>query len=234
MLDSAISSDENRSGDAAFEQCNATQDQRAHDALAQFGLTHHEIANPRCWYQQRFHVGACHAIDERGIAGKHRDFGQKRTCGVDHDRRFLPEGIMLDHGDFAGKNDEHAGADGAGFYDMFARGKGSRAAEATQPLDLGKIQRGKNLRPACFNGGSFSHIPEYAHQCCAIQIVELLSRKPRRRLSGTYQEICSDAVKNPLCRRAEFVGPDRQNTRTDSRRSLPRSAVPQPWTMTPR
>src|SRR3954451_9398555 len=58
-------SDDDGSAGAAFEQSDAPQDQRPHDALAEACFLHHQVAQPWRWYDERLDRFDRPGIDQR-------------------------------------------------------------------------------------------------------------------------------------------------------------------------
>ena len=71
---------------AALDQIDPAQDQRAHDALAEFGLGDQQRAQLIRRNQQRLDVALGMAVDQREAAGKLADLGEKLPRPLVDDR----------------------------------------------------------------------------------------------------------------------------------------------------
>ncbi len=77
MSPSRARADQHRAADAALDQADPAQDQRAHDALAELGLGDQQRAQFLRRDQQRLDVALGMAVDQRDAAGELADLGQK-------------------------------------------------------------------------------------------------------------------------------------------------------------
>ena len=77
MSPSACRADQHRPADAALDQADAAQDQRAHDALAEIGFGDQQRAQFVRRDQQRLDIALGMAVDQRDAAGELADLGQK-------------------------------------------------------------------------------------------------------------------------------------------------------------
>ncbi len=112
--------DQHRAADAALDQADPAQDQRAHDALAEIGLGDQQRAQLLRRNQQRFDVALGMAVDQRDAAGELADLGQKLPRPLVDDRRDMAEAVALGDRDMARQHHEHAGAELAGLEQGFA------------------------------------------------------------------------------------------------------------------
>ena len=140
--------DQHRSADAALNQTDAAQDQRAHDALAEIGFRHQQGAQPVRRDQQRLDVTLGAAVDQRDTAGQLADFGDKLPRSLLDDRRDVAETVALGDRDVARQHDEHAASGLAGLEHQLAVGIGFEFAEAAHARDLGIGQGRKSLLQA--------------------------------------------------------------------------------------
>ena len=81
--------------DAALDQADSAQDQRAHDALAEIGFGDQQRAQLVRRNQQRLDVTLGAAVDQRDAAGKLADFGEKLSRPLVDDRRDMAEAVAL-------------------------------------------------------------------------------------------------------------------------------------------
>ena len=128
----AGAADDQRTRDAALNQTDAAQDQRAHDALAELGLRDENVAQPGGRDDERF--------DRLHGARVHQ---RPRTVG--DDRLFAPECVVLRDRDLAVQDHEHAGADVAGRDQLVVCLIGAEFAEPLQAADLGRLERREHL-----------------------------------------------------------------------------------------
>ena len=151
--------DQERTRDAALEQSDAAQDQRAHDALAELGFRDEDVAQSRRWHDQRLDRLRRARVYERRPTGELVQLGDEPAGAMGDDGLLVPERVVLCDRDLAGENDEHAGAHVAGGDQPLARCKAARLGEAPQPFDLGRIELRKHLIEAGLDDrpGSLTH-----------------------------------------------------------------------------
>ena len=140
-----VGADQHRAADAALDQVDPAQDQRAHDALAEIGFGHQQRPQLIRRDQQRFDIALGMAVDQRDAAGELADLGEKLTRPLVDDRRDAAEPIALGDRDVACEDDEHAGADFAGLEQHVARTIVPEFAEPAHPRDFVRRQRRKGL-----------------------------------------------------------------------------------------
>jgi hypothetical protein len=98
-----------RAADAALDQADPAQDQRAHDALAEIGFRDQQRAQFVGGNQQRFDIALGVAVDQRDAAGELADLGQELTRALIDHRRDMAKAVALGDRDFARQYHEHAG-----------------------------------------------------------------------------------------------------------------------------
>ena len=116
-----VGADQHRAADAALDQADPAQDQRAHDALAEIGFGDQQRPQPLRRNQQRLDIALGMAVDQRDAAGELADLGEKLARPLIDHRRDVAEAVALGDRDMAGQDDEHAGTDLAGLEQRFAR-----------------------------------------------------------------------------------------------------------------
>src|SRR5260370_23820876 len=109
------SPDQHRAADAALDQVDPAQDQRAHDALAEIGFGDQQRPQFIRRNQKRFDVALGMAIDQRDAARELADFGEELTGPLIDDRRDMAEAVALGDRNMAGQHDKHARSGLAGF-----------------------------------------------------------------------------------------------------------------------
>ena len=119
-------SDDDRAARAALQQPDAAQDQRAHDALAELGLLHHQVAQPLRADDQRLDRLERLGIDQRGAGRELRQLADELARPVRDDGLAPAEPAILGDLDLARQDDDQAGRDLAGPDDVLARGIGTR------------------------------------------------------------------------------------------------------------
>ena len=72
-----VGADQHRAADAALDQADPAQDQRAHDALAEIGFGDQQRPQLLRRDQQRFDIALGMAVDQRDAAGELADLGEK-------------------------------------------------------------------------------------------------------------------------------------------------------------
>ena len=162
--------DQDRPGGLAFDEIDTTQDQCAHDALAQVGLGHHEGPHALRGHDQRLHIALGPDVHRRGQPRQLRQLGGKFTCLHFGDRRYAAETIVLRQGDLAAQHDAHARAWRTVPRDELAVPIMMSPAEALDASQLGGGENRKHLRtPAVryqrgsYLGHWFSIIPSPIH-----------------------------------------------------------------------
>ena len=86
MSPSEAGADQHRAAGAALDQADPAQDQRAHDALAEFGFGDQQRAQLIRRDQQRLDIALGMAVDQREAAGKLADLGEKLPRPLIDDR----------------------------------------------------------------------------------------------------------------------------------------------------
>jgi len=127
---------QDRPARAFFDQRDAAQDQRAHDALAEFGFRDDQRAQPDGRNQQRIDGFHGHARDERGTPRQLPDFSQEISRPVFDDDVLAAQPIALENLHASCQRNEHAGADAAGFEQQFTGFPVVHFAELAQPVDF--------------------------------------------------------------------------------------------------
>ena len=97
-----VSADQHRAADAALDQVDPAQDQRAHDALAEIGFGDQQRPQLLRRDQQRLDIALGMAVDQRDAAGELADLGEKLTRPLIDDRRDVAEPVALGDRDVAG------------------------------------------------------------------------------------------------------------------------------------
>ena len=146
--------DQHHTAGPALDQIDPAQDQRAHDALAEFGLRDQQRAQLIRRNQQRFDVALGMAVDQREAAGKLADLSEKLPRPLVDDRGDMAKAVALGDRDGAGQHHEHAGTDLAGFEQGVAVPVGAKLPETAHPLDFGIRERRKGLLMARKRDGS--------------------------------------------------------------------------------
>ena len=149
--------DQHGPADAALDQADPAQDQRAHDALAEIGLGDQQRAQfVRC-NQKRFDTALGMAVDQRDAAGELADLGQKLPRPLIDDRRDVAKAVPLGDRDVARQHHEHAGAGLAGFEQPFAVLIAAHIPEPAHAVDLMRRQGRKGLLLTWKRRGSSPH-----------------------------------------------------------------------------
>ena len=137
--------DQHRTADAALDQADPAQDQRAHDALAEIGFGDQQRAQPLRRNQQRLDVALGVAVDQRDAAGELADLGEKLAGPLIDHRRDVAEAVALGDRDMARQHDEHAGPGLAGLEQRLAVLEAAQFAEPAHARDFVRRQRRKGL-----------------------------------------------------------------------------------------
>ncbi|MFK4386087.1 hypothetical protein ABIA40_005495 [Bradyrhizobium sp. USDA 223] len=137
--------DQHGAADAALDQIDPAQDQRAHDALAKLGFGHQQRAQPVRRDEQHLDIAFGAAVDQRRPARELAELGQELPRPLIDHRRDVTETVALGDGDVARQHHEHAGPGLAGLEQQLAVRVGADFAEVPDPFDLGGRQRRKGL-----------------------------------------------------------------------------------------
>ena len=145
MPPNAGRTDQHRTADAALDQADPAQDQRAHDALAEIGFGDQQRAQFLRRDQQRLDLAFGMAVDQRDAAGELADFGQELARALIDHRRDMAEAVALGDRDMTRQHDEHAGPRLAGLEQHFAVPIGAQLAEPAHAVDFMRRQRREGL-----------------------------------------------------------------------------------------
>ena len=128
---------ENGSAAGAFDQGNAAQDQRAHDAFADFGLADQQGAQLLRPQQQRAHIGARDVVHQRRAAAQLRNLAHETARAVCGDKDRFAQRVAADDVHRALQQDEHARRGNARFQQFVARGESGFGGEPADAGDFG-------------------------------------------------------------------------------------------------
>src|SRR5712691_10692615 len=131
---------QHRAADAALNQADTAQDERAHDALTKIGFGDQQRAQSLRRNQKRLDVALGMAIDQRDAARELADFGKKLTGSLIDDRRDVTKPIALGDRDMAGQDHEHPRSGLAGLEQRFAILITAHLAEPAHARDLRRRQ----------------------------------------------------------------------------------------------
>ncbi|MEJ0041746.1 MAG: hypothetical protein WDM81_05835 [Rhizomicrobium sp.] len=131
-VDIAFAADDHRTAGAGLQEADAPQDERAHDALAQFRLLDQKIAQALRADDDRLDRGECGGVDQRRLAGKLRQLAHEAAGAVGDDELFAAQRVALLDRDLAGEDQEEPGRYLARAGHGLARGIAAFLAEAAQ------------------------------------------------------------------------------------------------------
>ena len=134
-----------RPADAALDQIDPAQDQRAHDALAEVGFGNEKRAQFVRRNQQRLDIALGLAVDQRDAPRKLADLGQELPRPLIEQRRDMAEPVAERDRDMSRQHHEHAGTGLAGLKQRLAIPKAARFAEPAHALDFMWRQCGECL-----------------------------------------------------------------------------------------
>ena len=100
--------DDHRPAGAHIEQPDPAQDQGAHDALAEFGLFHHQIAQPARRNDQGLDRRLGVGLDQGRPVGQLRKLAHERARAMGHDQLGMSEPVALHDIDPPRQNNECA------------------------------------------------------------------------------------------------------------------------------
>ena len=170
--------DDQRAREPALDEADATEDERAHDALPEIGFGHQDLAQLGRRNDDRLDVFQGLRVHQRRAAGQLGQLAHERARTVRDDRLLASERVVLRDRDLAPQDDEHSGADLARRDQSLARAVGATLAEAVQAVDLRGLQNGKHLTVARFDdrAGGCGH---EAPTICLFSVEAILHRGPR-------------------------------------------------------
>ncbi len=146
-VDAAVAAraDDDRAAGILFDQADAAQDQRAHDALAQVGVRDEQRAQRVGRYHQHFDVALGHAVAQRRAAGQLRHFAAELAALMGGDVGGVAQPVVAADDDAALEHQHQAEAGLARFEDHLAVVEVAHVAEAHHVLDVDRAERGENL-----------------------------------------------------------------------------------------
>ena len=140
-------------GPAGFniKKGDTAEDQGAHDAFAELGLLHQEIAQPPRRNEDGLENLLGVGIDQGRTARKLCKLSHERAATVRYDELGMSRHSSVSDLDPACQNDKSAWCDFAGRDDAIARGIGFELTEPPQPTDLPRLYRGEDLIASGFD-----------------------------------------------------------------------------------
>jgi len=132
--------DQHRAARAGLDQADATQDEGAHDALAQLGFGDQQRANLVGRDQQGLDFAFRHAIDQGRAVGELTDLGHELAWPLLGDGRYMADAVALRDRDMARQNHEHAGGGLARLEQFLAVGIAAQRSKTAQALDFLRAQ----------------------------------------------------------------------------------------------
>ena len=127
-----------------YKQCNATQDQRAHDPLTQFGLGDQQRPHPVGREDQRLDRLGNDAVAERRPAGELRQFANERAGAEFVKVLALAVGVVAVNVNLAAENDGEAEADFANGRQRVAR-REAAYSPTEGALDIRRVEMREDL-----------------------------------------------------------------------------------------
>jgi hypothetical protein len=150
----AFAADQYGSAGTGLDQPDPPQDEGAHDALAHLSLRDQKRPKPLRGDCHGLHLTPRPGVDQRRLA---RQLGELAEKGAGHmgDDELVLLAVAAVPGDvhLAGQNQGQAVAALAGAHQHLSVGEGADAAEAAQPLHLGRRQQRVHLRAPAFIDG---------------------------------------------------------------------------------
>ena len=138
-----LAADDDRTG-AGLDQADATQDQRAHQPLAEIGLGNQQGAQPVGRDRDRLDVGQRLLVDQIGTAGKLGELAHEIATFVDDDLGLLAA-VRPGHLDLAGQDQDQARTGLADARQHLTGAIAARLPEAGEPLDLVVVEAQEHL-----------------------------------------------------------------------------------------
>ncbi len=136
---------DDRSACAGFQDRDAAQNQRAHDAFAKFGFADHQRAQSLRRNDERVYGLLRNSIGQRRAAGQLREFPHEITGTVDDNGRRAFDIATVGDCNLAGEDNHQAGSDLTACQQRFSGRERAQFAEPADALDLQRIEAGKNL-----------------------------------------------------------------------------------------
>jgi len=145
------SADDHRPAGTPIEQADTAKDQGAHDAFAQLGVFHQQIAQPARRNDECLGCLLDIGIDQGRAARKLCELTHERARSVLYDGLGMSRHSAVSDLDPACQNDKRARRDFAGCDDAIARRIGFELAEPPQPTDLRRLQHREHLIASGFD-----------------------------------------------------------------------------------
>jgi hypothetical protein len=137
--------DEHGAARTGLEQPRATQDERAHDPLAQVRFRDDQRAQLFGRHQHGLAIVFGVGIHERMAPRELRDFARELAAALRHDWNAVAHPVALADGDASLDDQEHSRCRLAGGEQARATREPHHATESLDPLDLAVGQHGKHL-----------------------------------------------------------------------------------------
>ena len=137
--------DDDRPADAILQHLRAAQDQRAHQPFAKLGFGDQQSAHAVRREDQRLDGFAGDGIAERRPAGELRQFAEERARAECVKMLALAVGVVAIDVDLPAEDDAETDADFADRRQCLARREAADLAEAPCTLDVGGVEKRKDL-----------------------------------------------------------------------------------------
>ena len=149
--------DDNGAGLALFKEADPAQDQRPHQALAQIGFLHQEVAQGARRHHDRLDIRQGRRVHQRRTFGKLRQLAQEIARAMFDNGRVVGEFTALDHAHFPRKQEQQSRGYFPGLHDARASRIVPDLAEPLQAREILLLQLGEHLVAARIHGGGFGH-----------------------------------------------------------------------------
>jgi hypothetical protein len=151
--------DQDGAGGATLKQGHSSEDERAHDALAELRFGDQQRAQTLGGNEQALDIAPCCAVGDRRAPRKLTGLAREVTCALFDHWRHMAQAVALDDRHEALEHDEHAGAELSSLEQLLPVGVVAQRSIAPQSVDFARSQRRK-----CFLvARSVSGVDEFVH-----------------------------------------------------------------------
>ncbi len=137
--------DDHRSGDAALEETDTSEDESAHDALADLCLGDQHLGQPARGDDERLDGLRGTRVHERGPPSQLRELSHEGARGMSDDGLVPVEEVVLRDSDLSRQDNDEAEGDLTGGRQSLGGAVRALLAEAVEPSDLRRFERREHL-----------------------------------------------------------------------------------------
>ena len=143
---------DHRAAAAGLDQSDATQNEGAHDALAEVRFPDQQSAQPVGRDDERVHLVLGDGVDQGRASGQLRQLPHERAGTVRDDQLMIARRVALKNINVPLDDDRQPLRDLSHVGQRFARSIDAAAAEAAHALDLSRLEREEHLSTTRLDG----------------------------------------------------------------------------------